>query len=52
MKSERTIDIEKPDDRRTYLKPRLKRLGKLDELAKRATGKLLETVGPNMRPRS
>ena len=35
MKNEGKTDIEKPDNRRAYSKPRLKRLGKLDEIAKR-----------------
>ena len=38
MKNEGTTDIEKPDDRRIYSKPRLKRLGKLDEIAKQGNG--------------
>ena len=46
MKDDGTTDNEKPDDRRTYSKPRLKRLGKLDEVAKRArTGKNAVPVG-------
>jgi hypothetical protein len=42
MKNEDTKGIERPGDRRAYSKPRLRRLGKLEEIGKNARGNQLE----------
>jgi len=35
MKKDITTGVDKPDDRKAYSEPCIKRLGKLDEIAKR-----------------
>ena len=42
MKNDITTCVDKPDDRKAYSEPCIKRLGRLDEISKQGTGVILE----------
>jgi hypothetical protein len=42
MKNDITTGVDKPDDRKVYSEPCMKRLGRLDEISKRGVGVLFE----------
>jgi hypothetical protein len=42
MKNDITTCVDKPDDRKAYSEPCIKRLGRLDEISKQGTGLLFE----------
>ena len=42
MKNDITTCVDKPDDRKAYSEPCIKRLGRLDEIAKQGIGGLPE----------
>jgi hypothetical protein len=44
MKNDITTGVDKPDDRKVYSEPCMKRLGKLDEIAKLAGRLVVENL--------
>jgi hypothetical protein len=44
MKNDIATGVDKPDDRKAYSEPCMKRLGKLDEIAKQGQRGLIELV--------